>query len=104
MAEFLVRAKGHFLDALKQNEVNALSDEQRAVYDARSQIGDIIVIRPDGWTWGSGESLPDFIVVKCNQILYEDIKDKELPLWSNDAIPKMLKRRKWRVPQSWVKN
>jgi hypothetical protein len=27
-------------------------------------IGDFVVIMPDGWSWGSGECLPDFVIVK----------------------------------------
>ena len=26
--------------------------------------GDPIIIRPDGWSWGSKETLPDFVIIK----------------------------------------
>jgi hypothetical protein len=31
------------------------------------RLGDIIVVRPDGWVWGKEESLPSFWVVKVKE-------------------------------------
>jgi hypothetical protein len=41
MAELLIRAKGHWMDKLTQEEVDKMSVSERQSYEARSQIGDI---------------------------------------------------------------
>ena len=64
MAELLVRAKAHWMDNWKADDVDKLSVDEKRSYEARSRIGDIIVVRPDGWKWGREECLPNFIVVK----------------------------------------
>lgn len=102
MAELLVRAKPHWMDDLKPGEVNKLSPQDLQSYNARTQIGDIIVVRPDGWEWGREECLPNFIVVKLPTISIDTVKKYEETLMNADHI--MLKRRKHRIPQSWVEN
>lgn len=64
MAEFLVKADGHWMDNLTQAQVNSLMAEQQIDYNARHQKGDIIAVRPNGWAWGNKECLPHFVVVK----------------------------------------
>ena len=74
MAELLVKASGHWMDSFTQKQVDALSTAQRQSYEARSQKGDIVVVRPDGWKWGKEECLPNFIVVKVSDIPIKEAK------------------------------
>jgi hypothetical protein len=59
MAEYLVRAQKSWTE-----DVPDYQAKNNQAYNARSLIGDIIVVRPDGWKWGSEECLPRFVVVK----------------------------------------
>ena len=86
MAELLVRAKGHWRDSTTQQEIDAMTPEQLKNFNSRSQIGDIIVVREDGWTWGKEECLPRFIVVKITNLSYDDAKHLEESLMV-DARP-----------------
>lgn len=99
MAELLVKAKPHWQDSIKQAEINKMSEGERASYNARSQIGDIIVVRPDGWPWGKCECLPDFVIIKLPNVKAEDIKHYEQPLMdtTDPRNPVVLKRRKHAV-------
>ena len=69
MAELLIRAKGHYLD---NSDTSKMSKEELITWNSRSQKGDIIVVRPDGWEWGRCECLPDFIVVKVKGAMEEN--------------------------------
>jgi len=104
MAELLVRASGHWLDSKTQSQVDAMSAGDRQSYNARSQVGDIIVVKPDGWSWGKEECLPTFIVARLPQYSVEDAKHFEEVLMDNTdpEHPFMLKRRKYRVPPNIV--
>jgi hypothetical protein len=66
MAELLIRAKEHWMDTFTQEQLDTMTEEERKSYKARSQKGDIIVVRPDNWAWGREECLPHFIVVKVH--------------------------------------
>ena len=77
MAELLVKAKAHWMDSLKQDEIDKMSNMQKEQYNSRSQIGDVIVVRPDGWVWGKEECLPNFIVVKVPDMAIEEAKKHE---------------------------
>lgn len=96
MAELLVRAQAHYMDRLTQEDIDKMSESEKRSYEARSQIGDIIVVRPDGWAWGRCECLPDFLVVKLPNVKVEDVKHYEDPLMDtrNAEKPVMLKHRK----------
>ena len=104
MAELLLKAKPHWMDALTAGEVEKLSPEARAGYEARSQIGDIIVVRPDGWRWGREECLPNFIVVKAPSFSFEQARryEESLQDLTNIENPVLLKTRKYRVPPAAV--
>lgn len=105
MAEFLIVAKKHWMDELTPTQVALLPRQKLDTYNARSQVGDILVVRPDGWKWGKEERLPNYIVVKIPG-LKADKKYEELlisaPIFISplDGIirSKILKRRKYRVP------
>jgi hypothetical protein len=101
MAELLVRAKSHYLDKLSPEEVAKMTKEQLQSYNARSQIGDVIVVRPDGWEWGRCECLPEYIVVRTKETL-EEAKKYEESLSEQTEIDgkvesKMLKVRKYNI-------
>jgi hypothetical protein len=92
MAELLVRAKSHYLDKLSPEEVAKMTKEQLQSYNARSQIGDVIVVRPDGW---------EYIVVRTKETL-EEAKKYEESLSEQTEIDgkvesKMLKVRKYNI-------
>lgn len=85
MAEFLIRAKA--------------SDNPSA-----SEVGDIIIVRPDGHVWGKAECLPEYLVVKVPTIEYFQVQKFESNLY--DAEGNYVARRKYKVPlatvQAWV--
>src|SRR3989304_2182227 len=95
MAELLVRAKGHWKDSFTQVQIDALSIKDKEQFDARSQIGDIIVVRPDGWEWGNKECLPDYIVIKIPSLSVEEAKKFEEVL-----MKKVVEKIKIVVPAS----
>lgn len=75
----------------------------------RSRLGDIIVVRPDGWVWGNEENLPRFIIVKLPGVAVEDVKHYEESLIVDDGLDennqpktKMAKVRKYQVPSTTV--
>lgn len=108
-AELLVKAKPHWLDGLSQIEIDKLIADEKIIregYDARSQIGDIIVVKPDGWKWGKEECLPNFVVIKIPDLKYEDAKKYEESLLdiTNIQNPKILKHRKYQIPKVVIDN
>jgi hypothetical protein len=90
MAEVLIKATEHWMDSFTQEQLDALTAEELQSYNARSQKGDIIVVRPDGWKWGREECLPNFIVVTIEgtiadlKYLEESIAEREV---NEDATP-----------------
>lgn len=94
MAEFLVRA-------------------QASTNPSASEVGDIIIVRPDGHVWGNAECLPEYLVVKVPTISYEQVQKFEHSLQEQtgtdadgNPVYTTRKRRKYRVPlttvQAWV--
>lgn len=104
MAELLVSAKKHWMDDLSIEEVEKMTSTNKESYDARSQIGDIIVVKPDGWVWGREECLPTFIVVKLPGVTIEEVEHLTQMLVDTTILehPKILKRRKYQIPKSYV--
>ena len=109
MAELLVRAKGHWRDSTTQKEIDAMTPEQLKDFNSRSQFGDIIVVREDGWVWGNEECLPNFIVVKLPGLSVEESKIYEESLMLQDGLDEnnepnmyMTKVRKYQVPLATV--
>ncbi len=113
MAELLVRAKNHWMDSFTPDQVSALSPGQLAEYNARTQLGDIIVVRPDGWGWGKEECLPNFIIVQLPNVpvaavqQMEDSLSDTVPVDINDSEKGTMvvfkKHFKYQVPQSQVR-
>jgi len=105
-AEFLVKAKPHWMDSFAQEDIDKLTSEEKQSYGARSQIGDIIIVRSDGWKWGKEECLPNFIVVKIPDLKLGDAKKYEEPLLDL-TDPKnliMLRHRKHQISSMVVEN
>ena len=102
MAELLIKAKPHWMDDLKQEDIDKMTKEQKLSYDARSQLGDIVVVRPDGWNWGREECLPNFIIVKVPQMTETEAKKYEESLMSLDEKPVLLKHRKYTIDKTVV--
>jgi hypothetical protein len=99
MAEFLVRARNHWLDAVPQDQIATFSQGQLDAYNARFAKGDIILVRPDGWTWGKEECLPNFIVIKVPNIVIEDVRHLESQWRENGTLKK---KRRFHVPDAIV--
>ena len=106
MAELLVRAKPHWMDSLSQTDVDKMSAEEKQSYSSRSQIGDIIVVRPDGWQWGKEECLPNFVVIKLPDLNIEDAKKYEESLIdaTDPQNTIILKHRKYQIPKAIIDN
>jgi hypothetical protein len=101
MAELLVQAKKHWMDDMTQEQIDALDEGKKKSRNARIEIGDIVVVRPDGWNWGKEERLPNYIVVKIPELSIEEAGKYENPLFSEpdeNGISHILKKRKWQVP------
>lgn len=97
MAEFLIRA------------FEPWNNDSPDAPPERCRLGDIVVIRPDGWSWGREECLPRFLVVKITNLSYEDAKHFEESLMLDDGVDehgnqkmKMAKVRKWQVPSAYM--
>jgi len=84
MAEYLILAVEPNIAVPDQTGDAEADDIAQAAYDARVRKGDIVVIRPDGWQWGSSECLPTFHVVKVAgqevNAIYES------PLWNGEKL------------------
>ena len=74
MAEFLIKAEGNkWMEALAKESwtTKKLTQEQ---FDARSEIGDIVVVRSDGYPWGKCECPPQYVVIKVPKMDWEKAK------------------------------
>ncbi len=100
-AELLVRAKPHWKDSWSQQYVNSLSAAEKEQYDTRTQREDIIVVRPDGWVWGSEECLPNFVVIKIPGMSYETAKQYEGSLMDSET-GKLKKVKKWHIDKQII--
>jgi hypothetical protein len=46
-------------------------------FESGAKTGDIIVVRPDGWQWGTSECLPQYVVIKLPGVTEEYAKKYE---------------------------
>jgi hypothetical protein len=74
MAEFLVRADGHWMDGFTQKQIDAMSEGARRSFNARPQPGDIVCVFDDGVC--KEPSAPDsvFIIVKVPGYKFSEAK------------------------------
>ena len=52
----------------------------RTTTNGSKEVGDIIVVKPDGWTWGNKECPPRYIIVKIPSMSVETAKEYEKAL------------------------
>lgn len=107
MAELLIQARGHWMDNFTQTQIDALSERDKKSREARIQLGDIVVVKPDGWTWGKEECLPRYIVVKLPGISVDTVEHLTEHLLGTPDINgerPILKKRKWQIPTNWMQS
>ena len=106
MCEVLIQARGHWQDGWNQAKVDALSDGDKKSHNARIQLGDIVVVKPDGWVWGREETLPRYIVIKAPGVAVEDVAHlTEHLMDTTDSDPDkhfIKKKRKYQIPNGWL--
>lgn len=107
MAEFLVKARANWMESLTEQERidRGLVDK----YNRRGVIGDIIVVKPNGWKWGKLEGPPGFVVLKVPNMSMEDAKKYEERLTEiveedGKEIALTRKKRKYQLPSIVVDN
>jgi len=98
-AEFLVKAKPHWKDSWSAEKVKSLTIKEKEEYDARSQIGDIIVVKPNGANYGKREKPPWYVVIKIPDMPYKEAKKYEDKLIEDlgEGNFKLLKKRKYQL-------
>lgn len=107
-AEILIRAKAHYLETA---DTTGWTQEQLDIKHQVTTKGSPIVIKPDGWNWGSAECPPSFILLKLpgiqiSQILKyrEGLIDSTQMIFiyhedgSIDTTYGLLKKRRFKVP------
>jgi len=104
MAELLIQARGHWQDDWDQQKKNSLSEAELRSHSSRIQLGDIVVIKPDGWVWGNEENLPRYIVIKAPGVAVETVTHltESLMDTTDPENPFMLKKRKYQIPNGWL--
>ena len=105
MAELLIQAKSHWMDNFTQEQIDALDDGRKKSRNARIQLGDIVVVKPDGWTWGREECLPNYLVVKLPQLTVEQVEHFTQSLLGGpnaEGERQILRKRKYQIPSQWV--
>jgi hypothetical protein len=86
MAEFLIKAQGNlWMENLAKEDwaTKKLTQEQ---FDARSEIGDIVVVKPDGHPWGRCECPPQYVVIKVPKMDWEKAKILEKGLYETRLV------------------
>lgn len=89
------------MESLNQGEINKLSPGDRAEYDARFKIGDIIAMRDNGWPWTVNEGLPDFVRIKITNIVVADVADYADRVVVGET---MTRRRKYQVNPALIQS
>jgi len=104
MAEILIQARGHWMDNLSQAQIDALDEGQKDSRNARIQLGDIVVVKPDGWVWGAEENLPRYLVVKLPQLSVATVEHftQSLMDLTDPENPKMKRKRKYQIPANYI--
>ena len=116
MAEFLIYNKDHWMDALKQEQIDEYVKKYPKFmdkYNARTERGNVIEVRPDGyWTGTKAKAYRKntFLVVTVSGLSLKDaeqygkplIQVLLMPVWNEDTqefetewIPKIIKKRKF---------
>ena len=90
MAEFLIKARGNQWMEQLAKESWATKNLTQEQYDARSEKGDVAIVRPDGHPWGNKECPPDFVIIKVPG--YE-VKREEIEQGLNEQVLKTVTTR-----------
>lgn len=99
MAEFLIYNKVHWMSKLSQQEVEAYIKKYPKFlvkYDARSQMGDVVEVRPDGYWTGPKAKVyrkDTFLVVTVPELSFKDAEQYGKPLCDEDN--KVLRKRRY---------
>jgi hypothetical protein len=102
MAELLVKLRHQWMEDIKRGDWKKHQITQEK-FDRRSEPGDIVVVRPDGWKWGKREGPPGFVVIKCPELSIEDAKKLEECLCKTVGEESILmKRRKYKLDSAKV--
>jgi len=98
MAEFLIYNKDHWMDALNQEQLDGYVEKYPKFmdkYNARTQRGDVIEVRPNGyWTGPKAHNYNKsiFLLVTVPELKFEDAEKYGKPLtWES----KLIKKRKY---------
>jgi len=79
-AELLIRVKPHHGDNLSKKDIDEMSAKEKIEYESRFQIGDVVCVKPAGWRWGKAERKPNFMVIRCENLLYKEALQYQEPL------------------------
>lgn len=99
-AEILIRAQNHWMETA---DTTGWSQDRLDKKHRATTKGCPIVIKPDGWIWGSSEGLPDFILLKLawadtTRAPITPMQIKYYIEGLQDSTGRMLKRRRFRIP------
>jgi len=87
MAELLIKRAAHWMDSLTEDDVRKLSPVLQRTYRRRKQVGDVVVVMPDGHKWGRRECWPRYIVVKVPDMSVKEARryiEREMtPRWDD---------------------
>lgn len=82
MAEILLRV------------VDKTNPDDKALDKQCSKRGDVIVVCPDGWSWGVEELKSDvWRIVKLPGVDPDSMRDLIEPLWTDEREPQLVKKR-----------
>ena len=113
MCEFLIKATEHWMDDVKQGDRNKYwTTQDWEQFERRTQLGDPIVVMPDGHGWGAEEGLPKFIVARVldmdvteGQSYLDQLFTEIEHLLDNGEIEIeqiRIRNKKNAVPKNWV--
>lgn len=71
-AELLVKAKPHYMDSYTQEQIDKMTVSEKQSYEARSQIGDIIAIYPNGICKENPSPNSDYVIIKVPNLTMEE--------------------------------
>ena len=74
MAEFLVKAVGHWMDDFSQERIDSMEEKQLFDFNARSQIGDIVCVYKDDTCKEPSSSDSAYIILKVKGYEFEKAK------------------------------
>lgn len=111
MAEFLIRAKNHWMDDVPQEVKDTWTAEMWGKYNRRTIKGNPIVVMPDNHKWGKLEGPPNSVLVKVNGMSVEEGRQYVEKLRDLSGVPEpeggaypIKYIRKWQISETVVDN